>query len=159
MQCHMSNVSCHMSRVICRLSLVKKISSSFFQFFFRQSGEAYRWRVCYHWGLPRQVFFKKGQLAGTINKKNLKKRHWLATLHCDKNRSHPTQIQVLYWDKSKSDPATNPSAKLEQIPWWDKGGRWGPEQGSCAEATNNPQTFVCLFLHTRNYHFRNKLWK
>ena len=39
---------------------------TFFFFFFGQSGEAYWWRVCYQWGLPRlvcldgEVFFIKG---------------------------------------------------------------------------------------------------
>ena len=43
---HMSRVTCHVSRVTCHI---------FFSFFFRQSGEAYRWRVCYQRGLPRLV--------------------------------------------------------------------------------------------------------
>ena len=30
-------------------------------FFFRQSGEAYPWRVCYQRGLPRLVFEVPGQ--------------------------------------------------------------------------------------------------
>ena len=37
---HMSHVTCHMSHV------------TFFFFFLGQSGEAYRWRVCYQQGLP-----------------------------------------------------------------------------------------------------------
>ena len=42
-------VMCHMSRVT---------SHMFFCFcFFGQSGEAYRWRVCYQRGLPRLVSF------------------------------------------------------------------------------------------------------
>ena len=36
--------------------------SQFFLFFFRQSGEAYGWRVCYQWGLPRLVFKGDGSL-------------------------------------------------------------------------------------------------
>ena len=32
------------------------MSRFFFSFFFGQSGEAYRWRVCYQWGLPRLVY-------------------------------------------------------------------------------------------------------
>ena len=44
--CHVSCVTCHMSHVTC----------NFFFFFFWQSGEAYRWRVCYQRGLPRLVF-------------------------------------------------------------------------------------------------------
>ena len=50
--CHVSRVTCHMSRVTCHVSHV----ILFFFFFFRQSGEAYRWRVCYQRGLPRLVF-------------------------------------------------------------------------------------------------------
>ena len=42
----MSRVTCHMSHVT--------IFFSFF-FFFGQSGETYRWRVCYQRGLPRLV--------------------------------------------------------------------------------------------------------
>ena len=45
--CRMSRVTCHMSHVICLLFLL----------LFGQSGEAYRWRVCYQRGLPRLVFF------------------------------------------------------------------------------------------------------
>ena len=44
--CHMSYVTCHMSRIMCHMS----------QFFFGgggQSGEAYRWRVCYQRVLSR----------------------------------------------------------------------------------------------------------
>ena len=49
--CHVSRVTCHMSRVTCHVSHV------IFFIFFLQSGEAYRWRVCYQRGLPRLVFF------------------------------------------------------------------------------------------------------
>ena len=42
--CHMSHVMCHVSRVTCHI------------FFFWQSGEAYRWRVCYQRGLPCLVW-------------------------------------------------------------------------------------------------------
>ena len=46
--CHMSSVTFHMSHVTCHVLHVtfkEKI----------QSGEAYRWRVCYQRGLPRLV--------------------------------------------------------------------------------------------------------
>ena len=53
--CHVSHVMCHMSRVTCHVS---HVTCHFFSpFFFGQSGEAYRWRVCYQRGLPRLVFF------------------------------------------------------------------------------------------------------
>ena len=42
--CHMSLVTCHVSHVTCRIF--------FFLLFFYK---AYRWRVCYQWGLPRLV--------------------------------------------------------------------------------------------------------
>ena len=45
--CHGSRVTSHMSHVICH---------NFFCFVFWQSGEAYRWRVCYQGGLPRLVY-------------------------------------------------------------------------------------------------------
>ena len=49
---NMSYVMCHVTRqvshVMCHMSHV-------IFFFFRQSGEAYRWRVCYQRGLPRLV--------------------------------------------------------------------------------------------------------
>ena len=57
--CHMSNVTCHMSRVMCHMSHVMCHMTHFILFFllfFRQSGEAYRWRVCYQRGLPLLVF-------------------------------------------------------------------------------------------------------
>ena len=47
------NVMCHVSRVMCQVSHVTFI---YFIFFFGQSGEAYRLRVCYQRGLPRLVF-------------------------------------------------------------------------------------------------------
>ena len=50
--CHMSHVTCHMSHVTCHMSRV----TFFFIIIFWQSGEAYRWRVCYQPGLPRLVF-------------------------------------------------------------------------------------------------------
>ena len=54
--CHLSRVTCHMSRVACQVSQVIIILI----FFFGQSGEAYRWRVCYQRGLPRLVLKKSG---------------------------------------------------------------------------------------------------
>ena len=41
--CHMSHVTCHVSCVTCH-------------FFFGQSGEAYRWWVCYQRSLPRLAY-------------------------------------------------------------------------------------------------------
>ena len=53
--CHMSRVTCHMSQF-------------FFYFFFGQSGEAYRWRVCYQRGLPRLVFMiNRPSVAGALS--------------------------------------------------------------------------------------------
>ena len=52
--CHVSHVTCHVSRVTCHVSHV--IYLFIFYLFFGQSGEAYRWRVCYQRGLPRLVF-------------------------------------------------------------------------------------------------------
>ena len=46
--CHVSRVTCHVSGVTCHMYFL-------FFFFFGQSGEAYRWRVCYQRGLPRLV--------------------------------------------------------------------------------------------------------
>ena len=56
---NMSHVTCHVSRhvsrqmshVTCHVSHITIIII----FFFAQSGEAYRWRVCYQRGLPRLV--------------------------------------------------------------------------------------------------------
>ena len=60
--CHVSHVTYHMSHVACHVSHVK---CNFFSFFF-QSGEACLWRVCYQWGLPRLVFWKKGHYLTKI---------------------------------------------------------------------------------------------
>ena len=54
--CHVSCVTFHVSRVICHMSHVT-CHIFYFIFFFGQSGEAYRWRVCYQRGLPRLVFW------------------------------------------------------------------------------------------------------
>ena len=54
--CHMLCVTCHVSHVMFPVSHVTCHMSHVIFFFFGQSGEAYRWRVCYQWGLPRQVF-------------------------------------------------------------------------------------------------------
>ena len=63
--CHVSCVMGHMSCVTCPVSHVKIFFYIFYRkkkyitiFFFvqiGQSGGASRWRVCYHWGLPRLV--------------------------------------------------------------------------------------------------------
>ena len=51
--CHISRVTCHVSRVTCHVSHVTFL---FYFLFFGQSGEAYRWRVCYQRGLPSLVY-------------------------------------------------------------------------------------------------------
>ena len=53
--CHMSRVMCPVSHVMCHVLHVLCHVSFFLFFFFRQSGEAYQWRVCYQRGLPRLV--------------------------------------------------------------------------------------------------------
>ena len=69
--CHVSHVTCHVSHVTCHMSHVIYIYffSFFFFFFFLffgQSGEAYRWRVCYQRGLPRLVFLWNMSLSRTL---------------------------------------------------------------------------------------------
>ena len=51
--CQVSGVTCHVSGVRCHVSGVTCIY--IYIFFFLQSGEASRWRVCYQRGLPRLV--------------------------------------------------------------------------------------------------------
>ena len=48
--CHMSIVTCHVSHVMCNMA---QLYIYFFPLFFWQIGEAFWWRVCYQWGLPR----------------------------------------------------------------------------------------------------------
>ena len=48
--CHVLRVTCHVSRFMCHMSFIL-----FFNVFFGQSGEVYRWRVCYQRGLPHLV--------------------------------------------------------------------------------------------------------
>ena len=50
--CHVSCVTCNVSHVLCHMSHVIFFSP----FFFGQSGEAIRWRVCYERGLPCLLF-------------------------------------------------------------------------------------------------------
>ena len=52
--CHVSYVICHMSHVMGRVSHV--MCQVIIIFFFLQSGEVSRWRVCYQRDLPRLVF-------------------------------------------------------------------------------------------------------
>ena len=73
--CHMSHVTCHMSHVTCHLSPVTcHVSLFFFFFLFRQSGEAYPWRVCYQRGLPRLVFLLCDPCLGDSMSKVREKR-------------------------------------------------------------------------------------
>ena len=51
-RCHVSDVVCHVSHVTCHMSHVTII---YIFIYFGQSGEVYRWRVCYQRGLPRLV--------------------------------------------------------------------------------------------------------
>ena len=77
--CHMSYLICHMSYVICQVSHVTcQMSHVFFVFlfFFWLTGEAYRWRVCYQWGLPRLVFMHKLCLDLLFCIENIKIRFW-----------------------------------------------------------------------------------
>ena len=64
--CHVSHVTCHVSRITCHMSHVtchmSHVTCHFF-LFFRPSGEAYWWRVCYQRGLPRLVY--KGEYIVT----------------------------------------------------------------------------------------------
>ena len=52
----MSGVTCPMSPVTCHMSCVTWIF--FFIIFFWQNGDAYWWRVCYQWGLPRLILME-----------------------------------------------------------------------------------------------------
>ena len=52
--CPLSPVTCHVSYVMCHML---QYFLFFFSYFFGQSGEASRWRVCYQRGLPRLVYF------------------------------------------------------------------------------------------------------
>ena len=71
--CHMSRVTCHMSCVICHIFFF------FSSTFFGQSGEAYQWRVCYQWGLPRLVCSHSHNLRA---KDLAKKLSMLAPVQC-----------------------------------------------------------------------------
>ena len=65
--CHVSHVTCHMSRATCHVAHVMCHMSSVtcHIYFFWQSGEAYRWRVCFQRGLPRLVFKNIGNSKHT----------------------------------------------------------------------------------------------
>ena len=56
---NVSHVTCYVSRVTCQGVTCHVSHVTFFIFYFIilfwQSGEAYRWRVCYQRGLPRLV--------------------------------------------------------------------------------------------------------
>ena len=53
--CHVSRVTCHASHVPCHMS---RVTCHMLHFFLGQSGEGYRWRVCYQRGLHCLVFAK-----------------------------------------------------------------------------------------------------
>ena len=62
--CHVSPVTCHVSPVTCQMSHVKKnfIFIFFLSYiFFKLSGGASLWRVCYQRGLPRLVLSCQAQ--------------------------------------------------------------------------------------------------
>ena len=87
--CHVSCVTCHMSHVTCHVSQVTcPVSHVIIFIFFGQSGEAYRWRVCYQWGLPRLVFrntkfkqvsvFNRPGVAGAVIQSPLSLIKWVS---------------------------------------------------------------------------------
>ena len=73
---HMSHVTCHMSHGTCHMSHF----FFYFFFFFGQSGEAYRWRVCYQCGLPRQVFFSLSCFSSLFSLSSLASLLFLSSL-------------------------------------------------------------------------------
>ena len=109
--CYMSCVTCHVSHVTCHMACV---TCHFF--FFRQSGESYRWRVCYQRGLPRLVFiniyisYRKNGLSGGASRWRVCYQRGLPRLVSTK-KSHLTHgrgwkffrnfsfLALMVWDK------------------------------------------------------------
>ena len=72
--CHVSRVTCHVSRVTCHVSRVKMMVFTFFIYKKKLSlkknwtgGRASPWRVCYHQGIPRLVFYTWNSFHETIH--------------------------------------------------------------------------------------------
>ena len=92
----MSRVMCHVSRVTCNMS---HVTCPFFSSsFFLQSGEAYRWRVCYQRSLPRLVF-KDGLLnkrACTVMFPEVESYFLCNTTHADQaiNQNGPEGLVI-----------------------------------------------------------------
>ena len=77
--CHVSHVMCHMSRVTCHNV---HVIFFFFLLFSGQSGEAYRWRVCYQRGLPRLVLIYSIHSHNMGSQNPSKRFYWYASV-CD----------------------------------------------------------------------------
>ena len=96
----MSHVTCHVSRVMCHVSHVMW-----------QSGEAYRWRVCYQWGLPRLVFLHNSygisefpdcwNLVGADWMENLRWAYTEPSMHFRETNMEPS----MYFRKANTDPS------------------------------------------------------
>ena len=93
--CHMSHVMWHVSRVTCHMSSVTCHMSQFLFFylcFFRHSGGASWWGVCYQQGLPRLVFTERP--CGPIQSNQIKVEHRCCFfLECIKSSS----LFAKYW--------------------------------------------------------------
>ena len=94
-RCHMSRVRCHVSGDRCHVSRVTCHRSKIYIyiFFFGQSGEASRWRVCYKRGLPRLVFLTVLTIGTSMFTWNVKNMYVHETRNKNKEKTSGHQLR------------------------------------------------------------------
>ena len=98
--CHMSHVMCHMSHVMCHMSHI------YLSIFFGQSGEAYRWRVCYRRVTVRTSPFIMPPSSKCCLIQNV--AHCFHEVSCKKSKHRPPCHNVaLYLTQLKSSDNLN----------------------------------------------------
>ena len=151
--CHVSHVTYHMSHVI-YLFL-------FLFFFFRQSGEAYWWRVCYQRGLPCLVYsggppppsqpktlgawYKKKSLSGPLAELRQRLWKWSNMLFKKKFFSYSCSCTQAY--RSGNHSLKLPLDGAREFPWQI----WPHSWNFCLPFVHKKVFFYCFFLLILGY--------